>query len=67
MKSGIVCDNYKVNKFKTELAKAGFTEFTEAPFQKEKTTIIQVTHDNSKLNELEKLCKNVELYFKRRN
>ena len=65
-KAGIVCDNYKVAKFKKELTAHGFTDFEVKPFIKNSSTI-QVNVSEDKLMDLKKLCQNVELHFKRSN
>jgi hypothetical protein len=45
---GIVADNYKVEKFKKELALNGFSEFTVEPFT-DATSTIKVIIPESKL------------------
>jgi hypothetical protein len=51
--AGIVCDNYKVDKFKKELTSNGFNDFEVNPFDKTTSNI--------------KICEFVELYFKKGN
>ena len=66
-KIGIVCDNYKLEKFRAALD--GYS-FTEKPFTKETTAIfIMVTPDefDEKLKDLGKICKTLEINFKRSN
>lgn len=65
-KTGIVCDDYKLTKFKEELEKAGFTNLEIKPFTKN-TTAIFVQIEESQQNKLTALCVTVESYFKRRN
>ncbi len=65
-KVGIVCDNYKLNKFKKDLTSKGFTDFDTKPFQNE-TTAIFVHVDDNKVHEIHKICQLVELHFKRGN
>jgi hypothetical protein len=64
--AGIVCDNYKLYKFETELNKQGFVNYTLSPFTKE-TTTIKVKTTNGRITELKKLCELVEFHFKRGN
>lgn len=66
MKIGIVCDNYKLDKFRKELIDEGFTDFTTAPFTSESTTIAVIT-SSEKVSELKKLCEKVEFHFKHAN
>lgn len=68
--SGIVCDNYKVEKFKRELTKAGFTDFVIIENKKGalvKTSVIQVNIEKSDLKRMKKLCQKVEMHFKLSN
>ena len=65
-KVGIVCDNYKLDRFKKELTKAGFTDFDTAAFT-ENTTTIQVRTPEDKISDVYKICQKVELHFKRSN
>lgn len=63
---GIVADNFKVEKFKKELLKEGFSEISTAPFMSDTTTItIKTTLD--KVEQIYKICKRVELHFKHGN
>ena len=66
MIAGIVADDYKVEKFKTELTLKGFDMIKVLPWKND-CTLIQVEIPADKLNDLEKLCKEVELHFKRSN
>jgi len=69
-KMAIVCDDYKLNKFKKELKEAGFKNVTIQPNTKGKltgTTTIQVKTDESNLQKVHAICINVEAYFKRQN
>jgi hypothetical protein len=65
-KAGIVCDNYKVDKFKEELTAKGFTDFDVNGYAPG-TTIIRVNVEDDQLVEVHKICKQVELFFKRSN
>ena len=58
MKIGIVCDNYKLDKFKVRLSKMGI-EFKMGAFTKD-TTAITMTVPADKLTEVKKLCEQVE-------
>ncbi len=68
-KAGIVCDNYKVSKFKEELDAKGYTDYkvqeNKGPLQG--TTTIQVKVPEDKLGEVKMLREYVEWYFKNRN
>lgn len=59
---GIVCDNYKLIKFKRELKKKELTDFTVHPF-KENTSTIKVTTDASNVGIIKTLCEKVEKHF----
>ena len=63
-KVGIVCDNYKVNKFKEELILKGFTDFEVIPLPKDCSNIV-VNVAVELISEISKICQTVELYFKR--
>lgn len=65
-KVGIICDNYKLDRFKKELTKAGFIDFDTASFT-ENTTTIQVRVVEDKIADVHKICQKVELHFKRSN
>jgi nitrogen regulatory protein PII len=65
-KVGIVADNYKVDRFKKELTKGGFTDFDTSPFTADSTTI-QVRVSEEKIKEVYKICQKVEMHFKRSN
>ena len=65
-KVGIVCDNYKLEKFKSYLNKEGFTDFEYKPFTNG-TTAIFVNVEDDKVKKIHALCSNVEANFKRRN
>lgn len=64
--AGIVCDNYKLDRFKDQLTKADFREFTIHPFVGETSTIKVVVNEH-RIKELEKLVKRIELSFHRSN
>ena len=65
-KVGIVADNYKVERFKKELTKKGFTDFVTSPFTAE-TTTIAVNVPDDKVSEVHKICRQVEIHFKQSN
>jgi hypothetical protein len=65
-KAGIVCDNYKVDKFKEELTAKGYTDFDVKPYAPG-TTLIRVNVSDHEVKEIAKICKEIELYFKRSN
>lgn len=64
--AGIVVDNYKVEKFKSELIKNGFMDFTVVPYIGDCSTI-KVRCEEVQFNELKNICKTIELHFKRSN
>lgn len=68
--SGIVCDNYKVDKFKKELEKEKFNDyeiFQNKGGSLSQTTTIRVKMDSSDIIRMKKLCQKVELHFKTSN
>jgi uncharacterized protein YaaQ len=67
--SGIVADNYKVDRFKKELNEAGFNNYTVHVNGGilAGTTTIKVRHADSQLQDVHKICQMVELHFKQRN
>lgn len=64
--TGIATDNYKLNKFKKELTKKGFTDFEIEPLINE-TSLISLKIQDHQLGEIKKICEKVEFYFKNRN
>lgn len=64
--AGIVVDDYKINKFKKELAANNFTVKSTHPFTKG-TTTIKVEFEESRKDELQKLCQRLEHFFKNKN
>jgi hypothetical protein len=67
-KVGIVCDNYKLAKFKKDLTDKGFTDFEVIPCSVvDNTTLITVNVNKNKVDEVHKICKLVELHYKRGN
>lgn len=63
-KIGIMCDNFKLNMFKKELTKEGFT-FETVPSGP--ITVIKVDGTPDKQKAIAKICKKVELHFQRGN
>lgn len=61
--AGIVCDNYKIEKFKEELIKKGFKDFEVIAFVGN-TSTIKVKAESDKLPEIKKICEEVELHFR---
>lgn len=57
--AGIVCDNYKLEKFKRLLNEAGFTDFEVVPFRKNESTI-KVKCSESDYPKIAAICKKVE-------
>lgn len=62
---GIVCDNYKVKKFKAELTAAGFAH-SSAPW-KFNCTVIKITCESSKVDQIAAICRKCEIEFKQSN
>lgn len=63
-KIGIMCDNHKLEKFKKELDKAGFTyEATKMGA----ITLIKVDGTPEQQPKVHAICINVEAYFNRKN
>lgn len=60
---GIVADNFKVEKFREELTKNGFTEFEEKQLPRGITSIYLMVEE-SKISQISEICRRVELYFK---
>jgi hypothetical protein len=63
--SGIVVDNYKLDKFKEELTKLSFV-YTVHPFTQD-TSTIKVVSEESRVPEIYQLCRRLEYHFKRSN
>lgn len=64
--AGIVVDNYKIDRFKKELIKNGFTDFEVVPFIND-TSNIKIQVEENQYNEIKNICTKVEMYFKRSN
>jgi hypothetical protein len=62
--AGIVCDNYKLEKFKKELVANGFADFevTGASIKSDLSTI-KVKCENEEIPQIGKICEEVESYF----
>lgn len=65
-KFGIVADDYKLDKFKTELEAKGFLDYEILPYKFD-TSLIRVNTTEDKVSEVNKICQLVELHFKRSN
>jgi nitrogen regulatory protein PII len=63
-KVGIVVDNYKVDTFKKELEKKGYTDVSTYPFVK-KTTQIHVIVNDADVETVRRLCVKLEHTIKR--
>lgn len=61
--AGIVCDNYKIEKFKEELIAKGFTDFEVIGNPAGKISTIKVTCYYFDLPDIAKICQGVEEYF----
>ena len=69
-KIGIVINNYKVAKFKQELAAAGFVDYEVIYFKDNLTTIkinVPVDQFEKSKDQVVKICALTELHFKRSN
>jgi hypothetical protein len=66
MKTGIVADNYKIERFKKELNSKGFTNYEVMPFCLG-VSQIHVEIKKEHLNDIKKICQRVELHFKHGN
>lgn len=71
---GIVCDNYKVEKYKETLKEKGYTDFKETPLESgaiSKVTAIKINVPDWKFKEakkeIEKICRSLEFSFRNRN
>lgn len=67
MKIGLVFDNYKLEKFKAELKKRGFTDFKVVPSVTPCTKAITVITTEDRQNDIKVMCHEIELWFKSRN
>ncbi len=65
-KVGIVADNYKLNKFKKELEKKGFTDYKITPYMTG-TSAITVDVPSNKVYVIHKIVTMVTIYFTNRN
>ena len=63
---GIVVNDYKVEKFRTELTKAGFPDFTIKPFGKGSSTI-KLSVDFEDVMKIGNICSLIEMHFKQSN
>jgi hypothetical protein len=64
---GIVADDYKLEKFKQELAANGFNDFTVHRFTKNVSTIKVQLKDIKDVRALGNICRLVELHFNHSN
>jgi len=66
IRTGIVVDNYKLDRFKKKLGKNDFEIAATEKFTGTTTSII-LSVDPDRIPELKKLLGELQLYFKRRN
>jgi hypothetical protein len=64
---GVVVDNYKLDKFKDEFIKHGFTDMAVFKFTRDTSTIKLFNVPDSRVNDIAQICKRMELHFKRSN
>jgi len=67
---GIVCDDYKIQRFKKELADAGFDSVKISPVMKDHSSIKIIVKDedfSSAQLKISRICTRVEMHFKRGN
>lgn len=62
-KSAIICDNYKVVKFRFELEKDGFEVVSATPFKNVQNTELIVLFDPKELQQLKRTIQKVHTYF----
>jgi hypothetical protein len=65
----LLCDDYKVDKFKAELIKNGFDDFEVVPLSDPLagTTNIKIKFHESQFKELKTLIHKIEISFKQSN
>ena len=66
-KTGIVCDNYKIKKFREDLKAAGFEKINEFSFTEDTSVLTLEVEDEAQVKEVGKICALVELHFKQGN
>lgn len=66
MKVGIIADNYKVDKFKSELKAIGIEDVTIRPLDTGITSIIIKTKNN-RASEIGDIIRKIDFHFKRAN
>ena len=67
MNIAIAVDNYKIKKFKEELASAGFKKVKVKPFTDEIAILRVLNVPSDELNKIHKLCLRLEHDFARSN
>jgi hypothetical protein len=65
-KVSIICDSYKLDKFKEQLTKSEF-EFDVKNGIKKDTSIISIKCEESDYPAIKNICTHVEYFFKRSN
>lgn len=61
--AGIICDNYKLNKYKSTLEERGFKNYNVSRYTKN-TSVIKVKINMEEMYVVSKICQELELYFK---
>lgn len=67
MKIGIGVDNFKIKKFKAALKDAGFEDVTVTPFHADASLITVDRVPPERVHDIHKLCKKLQIDFKRSN
>jgi len=65
-KVGIVCDNYKVPKFREELNKAGFNDIAESSVTMH-SKLLKIQTPADRIPDVKRICQLLELHFKHSN
>lgn len=74
--AGIIVDDYKLERFKTELKLSGYTDYEIKRYFKEEkglssvlpnASLIKIKVPENKLFEIKNICRGVELFFKQSN
>lgn len=64
---GVVVDNYKLDRFKAEFISAGLKDMAVFKFTKDTSTIKLLNVPDDRVMDVARICKRLELHFKRGN